>query len=174
MAALAAGCASGTHEMSDWEKNHPEAIAPPAARDVPPMPAFPKRENLIEFYLSATATFRYFIDASSLQALYDKREIRYVLVARSPQGADNVRFESIRCPDMFRLYAVGTADGKWEVRPSDWEPTVRRSDLGWPSTLARQFFCPHRDPIQSAAEGVDALRRGAHPAVYVEQRNLGR
>jgi len=45
---------------------------------------------------------------------------------------------------------------------------TRGTALGWPYALARYYFCPHRDPIQSAAEGVDALRRGVHPAVRVE------
>jgi hypothetical protein len=39
-----------------------------------------------------------------------------------------------------------------------------------PHVLARQFFCPHRDSIQSVAEGVNALKNGVHPLVYVEQR----
>ena len=173
-AALAAGCSSGPRqEMSDWEKRHPELVAPASARsEAPPTPPFPRRENLIEFYASAHATFRYFIDASTLQALYDRREVRYVLVARSPSGVDNVSFEALRCPDVYRIFAVGS-DGKWTARASDWQPTVRRSDLAVQSTLARQFFCPHNDPIQSAAEGVNALRSGAHPSVYVEQNNRG-
>ena len=173
-AALAGGCSSGPRqEMSDWEKRHPELIARAEARpDAPPPPAFPRRENLIEFYVSANATFHYFIDASTLQALYDRREVRYVLVARSPSGVDNVSFEALRCPDVYRVFAVGS-DGKWTARSSDWQPTVRRSDLAVQSTLARQFFCPHNDPIQSVAEGVNALRLGAHPVVRVEQRNLG-
>jgi hypothetical protein len=173
-AALAAGCSSGPRqEMSDWEKQHPELIARAEANPgAPPPPAFPRNENLIEFYVSANATFHYFIDASSLQALYDRREVRYVLVARSPSGIDNVSFEALRCPDVYRVFAVGS-DGKWTQRSSDWQPTVRRSDLGAQSTLARQFFCPHNDPIQSAAEGVNALKSGGHPGVYVEQNNRG-
>jgi hypothetical protein len=171
-AALAAGCSSGPRqEMSDWEKQHPEAVARAEAQpDAPTPPPFPRKENLIEFYLSATATFRYFIDAASLQALYDKREIRYVLIARSPSGVDNVSFEALRCPDIFRIYAVGGGDGKWTTRAGDWQPTERRSDRGVQSTLAREFFCPHRDPIQSAAEGVNALRNGSHPQVYDDPR----
>jgi len=174
VAALLAACSSGgRQEMSDWEKKHPELLAAPEASGVPTPPAFPRRENLIEFYMSPSATFRYFIDGSTLQTLYDKREVRYVIVARSPSGVDNVRFEAIRCPDMYRTYAIGGSDGKWSMRPTDWEPTVRRSDLGWPATLARQFFCPHSDPIQSQAEGVYALRNGSHPQVYVEPRPMG-
>jgi hypothetical protein len=169
-----AGCASsGAREMSDWEKKHPELLAAPEAAGAPTPPPFPRSENLIEFYLSATATFRYFIDGSTLQTFYDKREVRYVIVARSPSGVENVRFEAIRCPDMFRTYAIGTSGGKWIVRPTDWEPTVRRSDLGWPSALARGFFCPHNDPIQSPAEGVVALRNGVHPQVWVDPSPVG-
>jgi len=47
--------------------------------------------------------------------------------------------------------AAGIATGG--IRP--------RTSLGWQYALAHYFFCPHRDPIRSAAEGIDALRRGS-------------
>ena len=169
-AALAAACSSAGEPMSDWERRHPELLGTPASTALPVPPAMPRKENLIEFYVGPTASFRYFIDAASLSVFYKQKEVRYVLVARSPSGVENVSFEAIRCPDMHRTFAVGDAGGKWSVRPSDWQAIQSRTALGWPSVLARQFFCPHRDPIQSAAEGVNALRLGAHPLVYVEQR----
>lgn len=171
-AALAA--CSSTQPMSDWERNHPEQLGTVQTERLPAPPALPRKENLIEFYVSPTATFRYFIDAASLSVLYKQKEVRYVLVARSPSGAENVSFEAIRCPDMHRIYAVGDASGKWSVRPGEWQEIQRRTGLGWPSVLAREYFCPHRDPLQSAAEGVEALRLGGHPLVRTEQKNLGR
>jgi hypothetical protein len=173
-AALLAACGSGPQQVSDWERRNPELLATPETAAVPAPPAMPRKENLIEFYVGPTATFRYFIDGSSLGVLYEQREVRYVLLARSPSGVENVSFEAIRCPDMHRVYAVAEAGGKWSVRPSEWQAIQSRTALGWPSVLARQFFCPHRDPIQSVAEGLNALRLGAHPAVYVEQFNRGR
>jgi hypothetical protein len=169
-AALAGACSSVTEPMSDWERRHPELIGTPQSAQLPAPPAMPRQENLIEFYVEPTATFRYFIDAASLSVFYKQQEVRYVLVARSPSGVENVSFEAIRCPDMHRVFAVGDASGKWSVRPSEWQAIQSRTSRGWPSVLARQFFCPHRDPIQSVAEGVNALRLGAHPLVYVEQR----
>jgi len=169
-AALAAACSSAGEPMSDWERRHPELLGTPASTALPVPPAMPRKENLIEFYVSPTATFRYFVDGSSLAVFYKQREVRYVLLARSPSGVENVSYEAIRCADQHRVYAVADAGGKWSMRPSGWQPIPRNTETGWPSVLARQFFCPHRDPIQSVAEGVNALRLGAHPLVYVEQR----
>jgi len=123
--------------------------------------------------VSATTDFKYFVDTSTLTVSPKAREIRYVLVARSPSGVDNVSYEAIRCPEEYRVLATGEGQGKWSSRPGAWRPIARGTALSWQYALARNYFCPHRDPIQSVAEGKDALRRGSHPAVYVEQRNLG-
>jgi hypothetical protein len=173
-AALLGACSSATEPMSDWERQHRDLLAPSETAAAPPPPPYPRPENLIEFYLSATADQRYFIDAASLSALWKQGEVRYVLVARSPSGVENVSFEAIRCSGLYRVLATGNADRTWNARPSGWREIPRRADLSVPSLLKRQFFCPHNDPIQSSAEGVDALRRGAHPLVYVEQENRGR
>ena len=166
--AVLAGC-GGSGQTSDWERANPDLLASAATSVVKP-PAFPRSENLTEIYISATATFRYFVDRSSLDVQYQQREIRYVLLARSPSGVENVSYEALKCPDLHRIYAVGSADGKWVLRGSDWQQIQRSTAVTVPHVLARQFFCPHRDPIQSVAEGVDALQRGVHPLVYVEQR----
>jgi hypothetical protein len=171
-AALAA--CSSTDPISDWERRHPDLAGTAESKAMPAPSAMPRKENLIEFYVGPTATFRYFIDAASLSVFYKQKEVRYVLVARSPSGVENISYEAIRCPDMHRILAVGDASGKWNMRPSEWQAIEVRTSRGWPSVLSSQFFCPHRDPIQSVAEGVNALRMGAHPAVYVEQNNRGR
>jgi len=51
-------------------------------------PAFPRQENLREFYVSAVATNKYFIDASTLDAGADG-VVRYVLVVLTSGGATN-------------------------------------------------------------------------------------
>jgi hypothetical protein len=160
--------ACGSQPMSDWERANREVLASPEREAMPTPPAFPRRENLIEFYLAPTATLRYFVDSVSLTALWKQGEVRYVLVARSPSGVDNVTFEAIRCAGQHRVLATGNANGTWSARPSEWRDIPRQAVL--PASLLKQkFFCPHNDPIQSTAEGVDALRRGAHPLTYVEQ-----
>lgn len=90
--------------------------------------------------------------------------VRYTLVARSPQGAQNVSFEGIRCESReVRGYATGRADGTWSRRDTPWRRIESRSVQRWHNALAAEYFCAGRTPIQDAAEGVDALRRGGHP-----------
>jgi hypothetical protein len=168
-AALLWACSSATEPMSDWERDNRELLAPAQAAAAIAPPAYPREPNLIEFYQSPVATMRYYVDAASVTALWRQGEVRYTLVARSPSGARNVSFEAIRCAGTYRVIATGNSDGSWSTRAGEWRDIVRRADLEAQSTLKRQFFCPHNDPIQSSAEGVDALRRGAHPLVYVEQ-----
>jgi hypothetical protein len=168
--ALLAACgSSGPQQMSDWERQHPELLATPDTLKTPTPPPPPRPENLIEFYLAPTASLRYFIDSASLTTLYRQKEIRYVLVARSPSGVENVSYEAIRCTGEHRVIATANADRSWSVKGSDWRDIPRQTDLSTSSMLKRQYFCPHNDPIQSTAEGVDALRKGGHPMVYLPE-----
>ena len=48
-----------------------------------------------------------FIDRTTL-AVTPQGEVRYVIVARSSEGVDNVRFEALRCGSAeFRTYSFG-------------------------------------------------------------------
>ena len=70
---------------------------------------------------------------------------------------------------MLAALQVGVADRSWNLKGSDWRDIPRQTDLSTSSMLRRQYFCPHNDPIQSSAEGVDALRKGGHPMVYLPE-----
>jgi len=149
---------------SDWEKANEEKLAgsekAAAAAAIPTPPA--KRGELIEFSVAATQEFRFFVDASTL-SVDDEGIVRYVLVARSPSGVENVSFEGMRCvTNEYRIYALGR-DGAWVGRPTDWRPIDPKTVSRWHNELARNFFCPQREPITSAKEGVVALRQGGHP-----------
>ncbi len=88
--------------------------------------------------------------------------VRYVLVARSAQGAESVSYEGIRCEEKeYRMYAIGSGGG-WTRRITPWRPIEPRSVQRWHNALWREYFCPLGNPIRSAAEGVEALRRGDH------------
>lgn len=157
VAALGA-CAHG--EKSDWERKHEQRLAP--AQETVALPAYPRPERLIEFFVAATSEFRFFIDAASLSVGSDG-VVRYTLVARSPAGVDNVSFEGMRCTSaQVRTYALGR-DGAWGGQPGEWRPIEPRSVQRWHNALYREYFCPQKEPIASAREGVEALRRGGHP-----------
>jgi len=127
------------------------------------LPAAPKAEDLMEFYVSATTDFRFFIDRQSLSVGKDG-VVRFTLLARSPSGSENVTYEGIRCSEgNYRVYAYGRAGGGWSERDSDWRPIEVKTTQRWHSALWREYFCPHKVPIFDPAEGVDALRRGGHP-----------
>jgi hypothetical protein len=169
---LLAGCGSvAPNTQSDWERKNAGRLEA-AAAESPALPPYPKKENLVEFNVSATADFKYFIDESTLSVAPKQRVVRYVIVARSPNGVENVRYEEIQCPDQQRVLALGRADGTWGGQRGEWREITRGTALRWHYALAKDYFCPHRDPIQTVAEGREALHNGIHPAVEVK-RSMG-
>lgn len=128
------------------------------------MPAYPRVENLLPFFVSATSAFDFYIDSASLSVGEDG-VVRYVLVTRSRHGAQSVSFEGIRCSTAeYRIYATGVGEGRWSPSNTPWRPIEPRSVQRWHNALWREYFCPMETPIRSAAEGVQALRRGDHPS----------
>jgi hypothetical protein len=143
----------------DWERQQKERDW--REREVV-LPAYPKREALIPFFVSAATEFAFFVDGASLSTA-DDGVVRYTLVARSRQGAETVSYEGIRCSSgEFRIYATG-AGSTWTRRDMPWRKIEPRSIQRWHNALQREYFCPFGEPIASAAEGVNALRRGDHP-----------
>jgi hypothetical protein len=138
---------------------------PGAPREEPVvLPAYPGKEELIEFKVDAAGEFRFFIDPASLSVGSDG-EVRYALVARSAQGVENVSYEGMRCNSAdLRLYAFGRG-GAWTGTPGEWRAMRERSAQRWHTTLFREFFCPQKEPIRNVREGIQALRDGGHPAV---------
>lgn len=128
------------------------------------LPAFPKDEDLIEFYVSATTTNRFFVDGATLNPGADG-VVRYTLVVRTAGGATNVSYEGLRCQTLeYRLYATGRRDGMWvTARSSDWKAIANSPANRQHAALSRDYLCPSRVPIFTADEGRDALRRGGHP-----------
>ncbi|MDP1733310.1 MAG: CNP1-like family protein [Sulfuritalea sp.] len=131
------------------------------------LPAFPKQENLIEFYVSAVATNKYSIDASTLAAGADG-VIRYVLVVQTSGGATNVSFEGMHCKEKsWKHYATGRSDGTWiKTRAAriEWRPIENKAVNRHHAALSRDLFCPMGNAIYTADEGRNALRLGKHPS----------
>jgi hypothetical protein len=133
--------------------------------DVEP-PAFPKPENLLEVYVSAIATNKYFIDATTLAVGADD-VVRYVLVVKTSGGATNVSFEGMRCKELtWKHYATGGSDGTWtksRATRAEWRPIENKPVNRHHAAISRDLFCPIGSPIQTAEEGRNALRLGKHP-----------
>jgi hypothetical protein len=126
------------------------------------LPDYPKTENLQEFFVSAASNFHFYIDAASL-AVGPDGVVRYTLVARSATGYANVSYEGIRCAtSSYRIYAIGD-NGRWTPKNGEWREIEPRTVQRWHIELRHRYFCPGRTQIQTAAEGLDALRRGGHP-----------
>jgi hypothetical protein len=150
-------CSAG--ERSDWERQQEGRAVP--SNDAVALPPYPAPKRLIEFYVAATSDFRFFVDPASLSVA--DGVVRYTLVARSPAGAENVSFEGMRCNSAeVRIYALGR-DGAWVPTAGAWRPIEPRAVQRWHNALLNEYFCPLKDPIANAQEGIDALQEGGHP-----------
>lgn len=139
---------------ADREKQESEVKLPPA----------PRSENLIKFDPGRPTSMTFYIDAASM-TLGEDGVVRFTTVARGDGSTQNVAYEGIRCSTRERkTYAYGKADGTWTAqRDPGWVPIRSLNADSYRFTLYQDYFCPARESIASAAEGVDALRRGGHP-----------
>jgi CNP1-like family len=152
--------APGNTGKSDWELEQDKRDWREAETPAPPLPG---SGELLPFFVTSASDYRFLIDAASLAPGADG-VVRYTLIVRSPLGGESVTYEGIRCATReVKTYAYGGADRSWSVRPGNWRRIEARSVQRWHDALWREYFCPRELPIRSAAEGVDALRRGGHP-----------
>ena len=155
---LLAGCSTRPAEQSEWER---ENRKPAPEETQVELPAYPAAARLIEFERSPGADFRYFIDPATLSVDKDG-VVRYVLVARSAAGVQNVTYEGLRCETAeHRFYAFGRPDGTWSRSRADWRPLQQGQPLQ--RVLYADYFCPQKVPILNAGDGVRALQDGGHP-----------
>ena len=150
----------GNTGKSDWELEQEKRDWREAETPAPPPPG---SGELLAFFVSSASDYRVFVDAASLAPGADG-VVRYTLVVRSPLGAESVTYEGIRCATReVKTYAYGSADRSWSVRPGSWRRIDARSAQRWHDALWHEYFCPRGLAIRSAAEGIDALKRGGHP-----------
>lgn len=123
------------------------------------LPAYPKEENYLPFFVSATAVNQFFIDALSL-SIGEDGVVRYTLIVKSPQGAANVSFEGLRCASGERkLYAFGRSDGVWsKARASKWEDIQYKDINRHHHMLHDDFLCIGHTPAKSVKDIVKTLK----------------
>lgn len=121
------------------------------------LPAPPKPEDLLPFYVSATATQSFAVDARSITVGADG-VVRYTLVATSQGGATNVSYEGIRCESFEKkLYAFGRQDGNWSrSRRDQWEAIRLNMPNRQHAALAKDYFCRE---TMVAGKAEDMVRR---------------
>ncbi len=156
LALLASAAAAWAQPKSDWERLEEERNW---KETEVALPSFPRHEDRLPYLVSSASDFRFFVDRPSISVGTDG-VVRYTLIAVSPLGVENIGFEGVRCKGgEHKTYATGRADGSWSRREGPW----RRSAQRWQEELRVEYFCPWGRPIVTAAEGVDALKRGGHP-----------
>lgn len=130
------------------------------------LPAPPRQENLVPFYVSAAADNRFFVDLISISVGSDG-VVRYTLVVVSPSGVRNVSFEGMRCDTWERrLYAFGRADGAWsKSRNNRWERVREATNNRHHAALFQGYFCPDGIIVRSAEQATGLLRRGGYSPV---------
>jgi CNP1-like family len=150
--AVAAGCAQADPFSDEFEGKSWEA-------EKALLPAYPKGENLVPFYVGRALPFSFFVDRISVAVGRDE-VVRYTLVARSASGATNVSYEGIRCRTYeHRVYGFGRSDGTWaQARNSRWIPMDRLSTSPGTS-LADDLFCSERGRVRTTEEAQQALAR---------------
>jgi hypothetical protein len=123
------------------------------------LPPAPKAENLIPFYVSATATQQFAVDTASLSVGADG-VVRYTVVATSDAGAKNVSYEGIRCQSYERkLYAFGRPDGSWSrSRRDKWERIAGNAANRYHAALFKDYFCDETAVAGSAKDIVARMR----------------
>jgi hypothetical protein len=153
---LVAACSSAPRGESDWERTH---LGEQPREEESAPPAYPASANLLEFAVDDEPGFRFFVDRTSLSAGKDG-VMRYVLVARSSEGAQNVTYEGLRCASAEqRVYAVGEGDGRWVTARASWRPLAAPRHR----TLYSEFLCLQGKPARSVADAVRAIERSAQP-----------
>ena len=124
------------------------------------LPQFPKPENLIATQILGLTGFTFLVDDNSIDVGQDG-VVRFVVVARSAGGAENINFEGIRCSTRERkLYAVGRAGGTWfSLKAPEWVKFQASGVNSYHDSLARQYFCVERTPVLNSAKVIELLKK---------------
>ena len=126
-----------------------------------PLPPYPQAENLVEFQISGSTSFKFFADLTSVRVDTDG-VVRYTVIARSASGTENVSFEGIHCEsEQYKIYAFGSIDGTWlPPRNPNWQPVKSTSVNDVRRSLHHYYLCPLGVPPTNTQVAVRAMKRG--------------
>lgn len=127
------------------------------------LPGPVQRSQLIPFDMSSRTELQFSVDASSISVGSD-RVLRYVLVARSGSGAENILYEGLRCETgEARNYARWNApEQRWVPYSGSapWRPLSGVAASLPAARLAYLAFCEGRTPTEPMERLLADLRRG--------------
>lgn len=117
------------------------------------LPPYPKPENEVPFYVSATTPHKFFLDRNSIHIGKDG-VVRYALILRTAGGATNITFEGIRCATkQMKIYAIGRYDGQWaKPRESEWRDISYHEVNRQHSRLYNEILCTDKIPVRSVED----------------------
>ncbi|MBN8441633.1 MAG: CNP1-like family protein [Thauera sp.] len=121
------------------------------------LPPSPVEAGLRPFFVSSASPNRFYVDTNGVSVGSDG-VVRYVLVVRTPGGAENITYEGIRCASgERRIYASGRIGGEWTpLKVSEWAPIGDNSYNRPRAALAYDYFC---DGPAAPRDREHALRR---------------
>ena len=146
LVACAGASAQIIDENPDWRES-----------DVPPAPVFDVK-RLIRLESPPGSSLIFGVDPATL-SITPEGIVRYVVVASSPGGAQNVMYEGIRCTTaQHRVYARYNAQSGWsQVLDGEWKPLFGSPATRHALTFARAGACSGRAASQSPGDIVRAL-----------------
>lgn len=126
-----------------------------------PLPERFNADRVISFTLSSGSELRFGVDPDTISVTPDG-VVRYVLVARSSDGVNNVLYQGLRCNQAeFRTYAIWQTGGGWRRQDTTGWASWQSTAVGMPAKrLARDAFCDVRLPNTPVSKMVSELRYG--------------
>lgn len=146
---LAAPASAQNEEPAPWQESK---VTPPASFST---------EAVTPFVLDAKSAMSLGIDPKTLSIDPDG-VVRYVLVAKSSQGALNVLYEGIRCDTAeVKVYARWDNTSSWNSSGKEnWEPLAFRGATRRAMQMARGGVCDGRVPNGPPARILRTLQSG--------------
>jgi hypothetical protein len=126
------------------------------------LPMYPADDDLVDVPLSATDTFRFYIDRRSLSRGED-RVVRLTAVIQSPRGARSIFYDGIRCDTReYKTYAVGSSESRWRPnRDAQWQIIDARGLHGFRYQLYRYYVCDATNNPRAPAAILTAVAHAA-------------
>ena len=122
----------------------------------------PEQKDLFAFTPSANSkTLEFFIDLKNITPL--KSIIRYVVVIKSPEGAEQILLAGIDCNRYMKINYARLEQAKWEDSHDTWKPIGNLGYNNYPAYLAKKGLCAGDSANSQVTDIVQKLKE---PPVY--------